>query len=87
MDKTEAEFNLESLQNNDSFQWNQNTVKFIFSHATWDPKFLLLNGLVEFVATYCYLLIQKRNANNKIHSCIYPQEFSQNANIYSCTHT
>ena len=34
MDKTEAEFNLESLQNNESFQWNQNTVKFIFSHAT-----------------------------------------------------
>ena len=34
MDKTEAELNLESLQNNDSFQWNQNTAKLIFSHAT-----------------------------------------------------
>ena len=67
VDKTEAELNLESLQNNDSFQWNQNTPKFVFSQATWDPKFLRLNGLVEFDANYCNLLTENRNAHIRIH--------------------
>ena len=67
VDKTESELNLESLQNNDSFQWNQNTPKFVFSQATWDPKFLRLDGLVEFDASYCNLLTENHNVHIRIH--------------------